>query len=120
MVKNDSPATFKVVFFGVVHDSARKPVVMARFKALFGIKKASTLEHLFSGNMVVLKRGISYEDASKYQQAIAQAGSECSIEPDTALGQFSGTDINYERKKKRVVSSMAPKDLSEVGLEPIK
>jgi len=118
-VDNGSPSTFKVVFFGVVHDSARKPVVMARFKSLFGIQKASTLDQLFSGNMVVLKRGISYEEALKYQQAITQAGSECSIEPDTALGKFSGTDANYERKKKRVLSSMAPKDLSDVGIQSI-
>jgi len=115
---NESPPTFKVVFFGVVRDGENKQVVMARFKSLFGIQTPSTLEHLFSGNMAVLKSGVSYEEASRYQEAITNAGSECSIEPDTAIGKFSGTDINYERKKKRLLSSMSTTDLSGVDIEP--
>ena len=118
MATKDLPNTYKIVFFGLIEAEENREDVMVSFSSLFNIKKQSTLEHLFSGSMVVLKRGISHDVASKYQEAIRSIGADCSIEPDTALGQFSGTDISYERKKKRLLSSLHTKDLSNIGIEP--
>lgn len=117
-MKNELEPTFKIVFFGVVHSNQTITAVMERFRLLFNIQKESTLKHLFSGNMVVLKRGLSHEEANKYQEVIYDAGADCSVEPESAIGQFGGTDINYERKKKRVLSSIASKGLSNIELEP--
>jgi len=119
MQDNDLPQTYKIVFFGALHPNEAKEVVMKRFGVLFHIQKQTTLEHLFSGNMVVLKSGISREEASQYQHAIEQAGADCSVEPDTSLGKFSGTDANYKRKKKRALSGLSSKGLDNINLEPI-
>lgn len=118
MESNELPNTYKIVFFGLVEPNADKANVMERFASLFGIQKQTTLDHLFSGNMVVIKSGISHDVANQYQEALRAIGTDCSIEPDTALGKFAGTDISYERKKKRLLSSMQSKDLSNVSIEP--
>lgn len=118
MESNELPNTYKIVFFGLIEPNADKTIVMERFASLFDIKKPATLNHLFSGNLVVIKSGISHDVANQYQAALRAIGTDCSIEPDTALGKFAGTDIGYERKKKRLVSSMQTKDLSNVSIEP--
>ena len=118
MANEDLPSTYKIVFFGLIDAEENREDVMERFGSLFSIKKQSTLEHAFSGSMVVIKSGISHDAAIQYQKAIRNIGADCSIEPDTALGKFSGTDIDYERKKKRLLSSIHTKGLSNIGIEP--
>lgn len=118
MVNNELPSTYKIAFFGYLESETDKMGTMERFGALFNIKHQATLEHLFSDHMVVIKSGISLDVANQYQQAMRDIGTDCSIEPDTALRKFSSTDINYERKKKRLVASVHKKHFSNIAIEP--
>jgi len=71
--------TFAVVFTGKLNGLHPLEVVQQQFAQLFKTTPAQTAQ-LFSGKRVVLKTGISQEQAEKYQKAINQAGGECLLE----------------------------------------
>lgn len=78
-----SDATFDVLFYGVVkpgHDPEQARDALAK---LFKADRAR-IDPLFSGNEVVIKRGIDEATAKRYQAAFAEAGLVCQLRDASA------------------------------------
>jgi hypothetical protein len=79
--------TYKVVFEGEILPGSNGEDVKRQLATAFGID-APTLDRLFAGRPVVIKRGIDRETAMKYKNAFAKAGAVCRIEP---VGEPAGS-----------------------------
>lgn len=65
--------TYNLVFSGQLARGAEMVAAKRNIQALFKVSDAQ-LESLFSGNPVVLKKGLNFETATKYRVAIKKAG----------------------------------------------
>ncbi|MCB1959538.1 MAG: hypothetical protein KDE68_03265 [Rhodocyclaceae bacterium] len=67
-----------ILFTGEVLDDADRDEVMARFRARFGLKEAQVAQ-VFSGQAVVLKKGLSEAAAEVYVKELATLGMRVAI-----------------------------------------
>jgi len=68
--------TFEVVFDGKLVEGASVDQVKQNVATLFRVEVAK-VERLFSGERVVIKKGIDEAAAKKYQLALLKAGAVC-------------------------------------------
>jgi len=73
-----SSDTYEVAFSGEIADGASLEKVKANLAQMFKAD-AAKLAHLFSGNRVVIKKGIDQQTAMKYQAAMTKAGAVCEV-----------------------------------------
>lgn len=73
-----SEDTFEVAFSGEMLPGTDPEQVKANVARIFKAD-AAKLEHLFTGKRVVIKKNISEEVATKYQQALKNAGAVCEV-----------------------------------------
>jgi uncharacterized membrane protein YhaH (DUF805 family) len=79
-----STTLFKIVFEGQLRNGVELQTAKLNLAHLFKSEVAA-VEKLFSGNEVVLKRGLSQADAQVYLNALNDAGLEARIEADPAI-----------------------------------
>jgi hypothetical protein len=73
-----SDKTFAVVFSGKVAEGASVEQVKSNVAKLFKVELAS-VERLFTGARVVIKKGLDEATAKKYQAALTGAGAQCEV-----------------------------------------
>lgn len=73
-----SNENFEVIFAGQIVPGAEPEQVKSRVAAIFKTDVAK-IAHLFSGNPVVIKKGIDQQMAQKYQAAMKSAGAICEV-----------------------------------------
>jgi uncharacterized membrane protein YjgN (DUF898 family) len=79
-------AAYAVVFKGEVVEGFEREQVKAAFARLFGLG-AERLEELFAHPFVVLKRGLSHADGTRYVEALRRIGAVATLElPGQAAG----------------------------------
>ena len=76
--------TYKVMFFGKTLRDKPIAEVSSRFAAAFKINDKLTLNRLFSGRTLALKRGLNYEQARRYRDILAKMGADCCIERESS------------------------------------
>lgn len=68
-----------VVFSGQIREGVAHEQVRNNFARLFRLDDEHKLNQLFSGKPVVLKKGLSADEARKYEQALLKAGAICEV-----------------------------------------
>ncbi|MGY0218335.1 DUF805 domain-containing protein [Endozoicomonadaceae bacterium StTr2] len=71
---------YRIVFKGQLQPDHKQETVRHNFARLFKISEAQ-LNQMFSGKPVILKKGLSRNEARHYEQAIARAGAHCLVMP---------------------------------------
>lgn len=74
--------TYRVVFWGEVMLGRAGEDVARQFAKWFKIEDSRKLRQVFSGRLLVLKKGLSYQDATLYSDVIRGLGAMCRIEPE--------------------------------------
>lgn len=74
--------TYRVVFWGEVMLGRAQDDVSRQFAKWFKIEDSRKLKQVFSGRLLVLKKGLSYQDATLYSDVIRGIGAMCRIEPE--------------------------------------
>jgi uncharacterized membrane protein YhaH (DUF805 family) len=83
---------FKIIFEGKLRNGAELQTAKLNLAALFK-SEASVVEKLFSGQPVILKRGLSQEQAQRYLTALHDAGVEARIENEHPTINLNLDDI---------------------------
>ncbi|WP_338522473.1 DUF805 domain-containing protein [Pseudomonas batumici] len=84
---------FKIVFDGTLQAGVDKSTALHNLAALFKTDAAS-IERLFSGQPVALKRDLSAAEAESYLQALRKTGIEARLEAEPAAVELSLADID--------------------------
>ncbi|KIH84728.1 DUF805 domain-containing protein [Pseudomonas batumici] len=84
---------FKIVFDGTLQAGVEKSTALHNLAALFKTDAAS-IERLFSGQPVALKRDLSATEAESYLQALRKTGIEARLEAEPAAVELSLADID--------------------------
>ena len=84
---------FKIVFDGTLQAGVDKTTAQFNLAALFKTDVAS-VERLFSGQPVALKRDLSAAEAESYLQALRKTGIEARLEDEPATVELSLADID--------------------------
>lgn len=71
----------KIVFSGKLADGAEPAAVRRKVAQLFRLHDKSTLDRLFSGNPVVIRKNLDATGARKIRDALRKAGALCVVEP---------------------------------------
>lgn len=71
----------KIVFSGKLVDGADPAAVRRKVAALFRLHDRSTLDRLFSGDPVVIRKDLDAAGARKIRDALRKAGALCLVEP---------------------------------------
>ncbi len=110
--------TYKVVFWGKVMPNQTVSQVAKRFAAAFNLRDQASLKQLFSGKVITLKKGLSYDHAKRYCTILSEMGAECCLEKEfNPLYSPSEDPLTRKRHLKR--PSLLPNtDLSQVGITP--
>ena len=74
-----SEKSYQIVVTGELMEGTYLPDVKAKLAAMFNTP-AEKLDPLFSGNRVVIKKGLGEEGAKKYLAAVQAAGLRCAAE----------------------------------------
>ena len=69
---------YEVAFSGQIQEGAELDAVKARIAKMFKANEA-TIEKLFSGKRIVIKKNLSAEAADKYSMAFTKAGAICDL-----------------------------------------
>lgn len=77
----------EIIFSGRLRDGFSIDVVRANFSEMFKVTDPATLNRLFSGGTVVLKRGVGPENARPLLTKLFQAGAVCEVRPTAAPAQ---------------------------------
>jgi hypothetical protein len=110
---------YKVVFSGNTLDGASPADVAEKFAEAFKLNDQVSLEQLFSGKIITLKRGLNYEQAKRYSRILQKLGADCCIEQEnSSIFGPQEVDHDYERKKRRRVAEYSDTGLSNLGLAP--
>jgi len=72
---------YTIIFEGKVADGVDMEIAKGNLQRLFKTDRA-TVDKLFSGKRTVLKKDVPRETLKKYQTALANAGIECTTDPD--------------------------------------
>jgi hypothetical protein len=116
---NFTSETYKVIFSGKVIGNQSAQDVSKRFAEAFKLSDQASLEQLFSGKIITLKRGLGYEQAQRYSHLLQKMGADCCIEREyNPLTNDSEPDYDYERKKRRRLAQFAPQQTAELSLAP--
>jgi Tfp pilus assembly major pilin PilA/TM2 domain-containing membrane protein YozV len=75
------PQLYKILFEGEVVEGVDRETAKSNLQRLFKTS-AATVEKLFSGKRVVIKKDISASEAKKYQAALNKAGIQYKTEPE--------------------------------------
>ncbi|MFZ5563157.1 MAG: hypothetical protein ACOZBW_03840 [Thermodesulfobacteriota bacterium] len=73
-----SDETYQVIFHGRIQEGLSSDAVKADFARTFKLDSGKA-EKMFSGRPIVLRSGLSREQASKYEKAILKTGAECLV-----------------------------------------
>jgi hypothetical protein len=114
-----SAETYKVVFSGKTFEGYDPKAVTNRFSLAFNISDKDSLQQIFSGKIIILKRGLDYMAAQRYNRVLSKLGADCCLEreqPSQLL--YSEPNQKYERKKRRRTSQFGHNDYSMVGIAP--
>ena len=84
---------FKIVFDGTLQAGVDKTTAQFNLAALFKTDVAS-VERLFSGQPVALKRDLSAAEAESYLQALRKTGIEARLEAEAPVVELSLADID--------------------------
>ncbi|MBV6750904.1 DUF805 domain-containing protein [Pseudomonas chlororaphis] len=84
---------FKIVFDGALQAGVDKTTAQFNLAALFKTDVAS-VERLFSGQPVALKRDLSAAEAESYLQALRKTGIEARLEAESPVVELSLADID--------------------------
>ena len=117
----DQDKHYKVVFSGNTLPGHTRDDVAARFATAFKLKDKPLLQQLFSGKIVTLKRGLSYEQAQHYSLMLEKLGADCCIEctqPPLFNTFAREVDHDYERKKRQRLAQFEPQNLANLELAP--
>lgn len=107
---------FKIVFEGQPRIGVELETAKLNLAHLFK-SDAAVVEKLFNGSAVVLKRGLSHEQALQYLDALHDAGVEATVEPDPPV--FLNLDESHQPAAYRTDSSpYAPPTAPTVSAEP--
>ncbi|MGH1485053.1 MAG: hypothetical protein ACRBCI_02460 [Cellvibrionaceae bacterium] len=118
---SDNDQTYKVVFSGNTIEGNSTSDVAKRFAEAFKLNDQASIQQLFSGKIITLKRGLNYEQAQRYSRILQKLGADCCIECENValFGAFdSEPDYDYERKKRRRVAQFSQGGFANVGLTP--
>ena len=118
---NNDNQTYKVIFSGNIIEGNTISEVAQRFAQAFKLNDQTSIEQLFSGKVMTLKRGLTHEQAQRYSRILQKLGADCCIECEkpSLFGNFtSEPDHDYERKKRRRVAQFAQGGFNNVGLSP--
>jgi hypothetical protein len=74
----------EIIFSGRLRDGFSIDTVRANFKEMFRVTDPATLNRLFSGGTVVLKRGVGPEHAKPLLTKLFQAGAVCEVRATAA------------------------------------
>ncbi len=93
-------STYRVVFWGEVTLGHTRSDVARRFAKWFKIKERKTLQKLFGGRLLTLKKGLSYSEAQLYSDVIRGLGAVCRIEPEQSIltAQYPLPQLQAERE----------------------
>jgi len=69
---------YEVIFCGQIQEGTDRDAVKARIAKMFKANEA-TIEMLFSGRRIVVKKNLSAEVADKYSIAFTKAGAICEL-----------------------------------------
>ena len=72
---------YSVIFSGVIHEDFSRKQVRQNLATLFRTDDTDRLDRLLSGTPVVLKKGLSEAEATRYQQTLLRAGAMCELRP---------------------------------------
>ncbi len=84
-----SEVLFQVIFDATITGEFSLETTRNRFQKLFGLQKP-TLEKLFSGKDLVIKKHLYEDEATEFSIKIAEAGCESVIESMPAPGEEDG------------------------------
>jgi len=115
---------YKVIFFGNTTNNQDRNSVAKRFAAAFNLRNTNTLKQLFSGKAVTLKKGLSYDQAHRYGEIMAEMGADCCIEPESPNFSFNEQEDleqqrEYEKKKRRQMDLYSHSDLDKLSVNPL-
>lgn len=94
-------AQYKIVFNGSIvprHDVER---VKNNLAALFG-SPASALDSLFQDRLVIIKKGLTLEEADLYREAVERVGGYCIIERMDEPAQASVVNLNTRARVEKM------------------
>jgi len=69
---------WKIIFEGVLFDGQKPEIVKERLASLFQAD-LTKIERLFQGDQVIIKSGIDYQTALKFQAAFQKTGAKCRV-----------------------------------------
>jgi hypothetical protein len=104
---------YKIIFNGEIvprHDVER---VKNNLAALFGTD-ASALDSLFEGRLVIIKKGLTLEEADNYREAVERVGGYCIIERMDEPARASVVNLST-----RVEKMVCPKCRSMQAKKPV-
>lgn len=85
---------YKIITEGKIAHGTDLAKVQERLEKLFRVESGK-LSHLFKGDVTVIKKGLLYEKALKYQEAVKKTGLICRIEDESSVS--SPNHLSYER-----------------------
>jgi hypothetical protein len=116
---NETTERYKVVFSGNTLEGESPADVAERFAEAFKLNDQVSIQQLFSGKVITLKRGLNYDQAQRYGKILQKLGADCCIEQENqSVFGPSEVDHDYERKKRRRVAQFSESGLSNLGLAP--
>lgn len=71
----------KIVFSGKLVDGAEPAMVRRKVAQLFRLHDGSTLDRLFSGNPMIIRKNLDAAGARRIRDALRKAGALCVVEP---------------------------------------
>lgn len=98
---------FHVVFTGRLHSGFRQNEIVERMSRLFHLDRQKVADLLSSGKPVIMKQGLSWEEAQKYCNHLEQIGLQMkSVEVD-AQGQTTPSSLKASSKPVEEISAPA-------------
>lgn len=110
--------TFKIVFSGEILPHYNANQVAKRFAAAFNLRDAKAIQHLFSGKVITLKKGLNYKNAQRYRDILIGMGADCCIEREQNIPFQVPYDPLTERRKNASPSFFGNVDASKLSVEP--
>jgi uncharacterized membrane protein YhaH (DUF805 family) len=98
---------FKIIFEGKLRNGVELETAKLNLAALFK-SEAAVVEKLFSGQPVILKRGLSQEQAQRYLNALQDAGVEARIETEHPTVNLNLDDIQPARPYQAPIQASSP------------
>jgi hypothetical protein len=76
-----------VVFSGRIRKGSSREEVRNNFSRIFKLSNQKQLDRFFSGEPVVIRQGLSADEARRYEQFLFKAGALCEIHPADSNGK---------------------------------